>query len=496
MCGIVVVIGKNSKKIATELMKKLSHRGEDSCNVITHHGISFAFTRLAINDNSNQADQPFEFENYIGLFNAEIYNHHELRDRYKLQVKSEADTEIILPLYSQYGEKILDLLDGFYASVIYDKNRDELIVMRDYLGKKPLFLAYDDEHTYICSELKVLPKIEYFEMIPKGISKIVKNKLALVKAHENSMTKRGSSEQLKKMIENAIFKRVVDIKDKKVGVFLSGGLDSSILATVINRMFPYTNIHYYSILDSRHPDYEYIKIMHKALHLTDDSYTMIELPSKKEFISIIKQVVYHTESYNPSIISNGIGTYILSKQAHEDGIKVVLTGDGADEMFMGYYDQDTLEESSVWRENHKNLINDLVTTELRRVDLTSMASSIEIRCPFLDRDIYNLVETFNYEDLFGNSKDKLNKNILRKFFKEELPKEIYSRKKVSFDVGSGLQKMMVDICREKEISEKDYLQSIWNDFFKKTLSQCSSDSYFYAYPAFDEVIPFRGKKYL
>jgi len=223
---------------------------------------------------------------------------------------------------------------------------------------------------------------------------------------------------------------------------------------------------------------------------------MIELPSKKEFISIIKQVVYHTESYNPSIISNGIGTYILSKQAHEDGIKVVLTGDGADEMFMGYYDQDTLEESSVWRENHKNLINDLVTTELRRVDLTSMASSIEIRCPFLDRDIYNLVETFNYEDLFGNSKDKLNKNILRKFFKEELPKEIYSRKKVSFDVGSGLQKMMVDICREKEISEKDYLKSIWNDFFQKTLSQCRFDSYFYAYPAFDEVIPFRGKKYL
>ena len=149
MCGIIVVIGGNSKKIATDMVKKLSHRGKDSCNVVTHHDISLAFTRLAINDNSNLADQPFVFENYIGLFNAEIYNHHELRDRYKLQVKSEADTEVILPLYSKYGEKILDLLDGFYASVIYDKNRDELIVMRDYLGKKPLFLAYDDEHTYI-----------------------------------------------------------------------------------------------------------------------------------------------------------------------------------------------------------------------------------------------------------------------------------------------------------------------------------------------------------
>jgi len=80
--------------------------------------------------------------------------------------------------------------------------------------------------------------------------------------------------------------------------------------------------------------------------------------------------------------------------------------------------------------------------------------------------------------------------------KEELPQEIYRRKKISFDVGSGLQKMMVDICREKGINENDYLKNIWNDFFQKTLSECASDSYFYTYPAFDAVIPERGKKYL
>ena len=496
MCGIVVVIGKNSREIAEKSIKKILHRGEDNYKVKTVNNISFAFTRLAINDESSKGDQPFEFDDYIGVSNAEIYNHLSLKKKYNLKLNSHCDTEVILPLYSQHKDSILEDLDGFYSSVIYDKEKDDLIIMRDYIGKKPLFFAYTHTHQYICSELKLLPNIEHFEIIPKGISRISKNKIQIVQEHKIKQELKPSSKELKKILERAIFKRVVDIQKNKIGIFLSGGLDSSIVAIVLSKLFPNLNIHYYSILDEEYPDYKYVKTMHKALNLTKHSYTQIELPSQEEFISIVEKVVYHTESYNPSIISNGIGTYLLSQEANKDGIKVVLTGDGADEMFMGYYDQESLNKNSSWKELHQTLLRDLDKTELRRVDLSAMANTIEIRCPFLDRDIYRVINSFSYEDFFGNNENTLNKNILREIFKEALPKEIYRREKVSFDVGSGLQKMMVGLCKEKGITEEAYLKDIWNHFFQKTLSKCSTDKYFYSYPVFDDVIPFRGRKYL
>jgi len=494
MCGIIVVIGKNSQQKIKKSITKLSHRGEDSSKIITHKNISFGFTRLAINDESNKAEQPLEFEEYIGLFNAEIYNYKELKERYGLSCKSDADTEVILPLYSRFKENILSLLDGFYSSVIYDKNKEELIILRDYIGKKPLIFAYDKEYQYITSELKALPQIEHFEIIPKGISTIHLNRVIEIKKHHKRDLNRPSNQELKKIIENAVFKRVVDIKEREIGIFLSGGIDSSIVASLATKLFPNTHIHYYSILDKEHPDYHYIKIMQKSLERRNSSFKMISLPNKEEFISILKKVVYHTESFNPSIISNGIGSYILSKEAHKDGLKVVLTGDGADEMFMGYDNQETVKNNEKWRDKHKLLVDDLYTTELRRVDLASMANTIEIRCPFLDREIYSVVESFNYKDLFGNPEDKLNKNILRKIF-NEIPKEIRYRPKVSFDVGSGIQKTMVDICKEKGLTEESYLKDIWDSFFSETLSLVKENEYFYSYPAFNDVIPFRGRKY-
>jgi asparagine synthase (glutamine-hydrolysing) len=495
MCGILIVIGKNSKKKVENCIKKLLHRGPDDCRIKTVDNISFGFTRLAINDTHIQANQPFEFQHYIGVSNAEIYNHKELKNKYNLNCNSTSDAEVILPLYHQFKENILPLLDGFYASIIYNKKNQELVLMRDYIGKKPLFFAYDTENQYICSELKILPKIEHFEIIPKGICKIVSNSIIKIKKHSQNNLKKPSNTYLYQIIEKAVFKRIVDIKDYKIGVFLSGGLDSAIVAFLASKLFPNSHIYFYSISDPIHPDYEYIKIMHKALKLSNNTLTMIDIPQEKEFISIVKNVVYHTESYNPSIISNGIGTYLLSKQANKDGIKVVLTGDGADEMFMGYYNQQTLKKDTSWKTLHQSLINDLTTTELRRIDLAGMANSIEIRCPFLDINLHDVIYSFQYKDFFGDNKDTLNKNVLRKIFEHDLPQEIYSRPKVSFDVGSGLQKLLVDICKEQSISEEAYLKNIWNSFFEKNLSNFSNNQYFHSYPAFNDVIPLRGNKY-
>jgi len=495
MCGIVITINDNPEIITKKLLKKISHRGEDKCDIKNFENISFGFARLAINDLSTNGNQPFEFKNYIGVFNAQIYNHKELKKEHNLNIDSNCDTRVILPLYDKYKENILSLLDGFYSGAIYDKETKEIIFIRDYIGKKPLFFAYNEATRYITSELKSLPEVDNFEIIPKGISKISNNKLITIKPHNNKYLNKPSKYELKDIITNAVFKRVDDISNTKFGIFISGGLDSSIIATLVASL-KLKNVHYYCILDPHHPDYEYIKIIKKSLGLSDSSFSQIPLPTQEEFLNILQTVIYYTESYNPSIVSNGIGAYILSKEAKKDGLKVVLTGDGADEMFMGYYDKVTLPSNKPWQEIHKALIDNLHTTEIRRIDLSCMANTIEIRAPFLDKNIYDTVSSFSYEDLFGVGTNNLNKNILREAFKDDLPYKIYNRKKVSFDVGSGIQKMMVDLCEEQSITEEDYLKDIWDKLFFTTLSKFSKKKYFYSYPAFDKVIPSRGKKYI
>lgn len=495
MCGIIVVIGNNSKEKAEKCIQKISHRGKDNYTIKTYKNISFAFTRLAINDVSDKGNQPFEYNAYIGLFNAEIYNHLEIKNTYNFTQKGKSDTEIILPLYEKEQENIVSILDGFYSGIIYNKKTESLIFLKDYIGKKPLFFAYDNDTRYISSELKALPKIKYFEIIPKGISKLKDKKIIKVKTHSIDKSSNFSDDTLYSIIKNAVHKRTVDIKNEKIAIFLSGGLDSSIIAILASKILHLKHIQYYALLDKEHPDYAYIQIMKKSLNLNSNDFKMINLPSKKELISLIKELVYCTESYNPSIISNGIGSYLLSKEANRDGIKVVLTGDGADEMFMGYYNDDSISDIASLKEKQQNLINDLHFTELRRVDLTSMANTIEIRCPFLDKDIHTMVSTLKYNDFFGNDEKKLNKNILRKAFKEDLPKDIYNRPKVSFDVGSGIQKLMIEICKESGMTEEKYLKNIWNTFFIDTLSEVKENTYFYSYPVFNKVIPNRSHKY-
>jgi asparagine synthase (glutamine-hydrolysing) len=494
MCGIIVVIGDNSKEKAEKILKKIIHRGNDNIQIKTINNISFGFTRLAINDKSSNANQPFIYNNNLSVVNGEIYNHKSLKNKYDICTKSYSDIEILLPLYEKNEEHILEILDGFYSGVIYDNKKNKLIFVRDYIGKKPLFFAYDKNTQYITSELLALPKIEGFEIIPKGMSMLEDKKIIQIRKHIPKILPKPSNIKLYNMIENSVFKRIIDIKNTKIGIFLSGGLDSSIIAVIASKLFPDTKIHYYSILDEKHSDYKYVKIMHKFMRISSDEFSLIKLPNEKELIKILEQVVYHTQSYNPSIISNGICSYILSKKAKKDGVKVVLTGDGADEMFMGY-DLPILKKKNSYINIQESLIKNLHTTELRRIDSTSMANTIEIRCPFLDKSIYDIINTLSNEDYFGDCEYSLNKNIIRKIFKKDLPFKVVNRKKESLDVGSGLQKMLVDLCKKSNITEEKYYKKIWNRFFEKTLSKVADDKYFSSYPAFDDVIKNRANKY-
>ncbi|WP_172971761.1 asparagine synthase C-terminal domain-containing protein, partial [Salinivibrio sp. VYel6] len=267
--------------------------------------------------------------------------------------------------------------------------------------------------------------------------------------------------------------------DQPVAVFLSGGLDSSLVASIASKLREDTL--YFTLGGSCTPDSVAAHAVSKFLELKN--VIEVPLPERGELPELISKIVYFTESYNPSVISNGLATYLLARAANEVGVKVVLTGEGADELFGGYH---SFSENEPWKETRDQLISDMTFTELRRLDMACMANSVEPRCPFLDRDVKAQSDRLHYEDLYSNG---MNKVALREAFEGSLPSEILLRKKKSCDVGSGIRGMVVKYLKRNGRSERDELQDIWKQHFKFD----PANSYFHSYPVFDKAIDVRGE---
>lgn len=480
MCGIVAIIGKESSVLIENALKKIKHRGLDATKIIANELITFGFNRLAINDKSEYGHQPFEYGNLIGVFNAEIYNSEELKNEFNLFTLSNSDTELILPLFEKLGKSIIHYLDGFYSGIIFNKVTKKLFVMRDYIGKKPLFYVNCNNSDFIVSELKAVNQIDCFQIIPKGFSEIVGSQIKTIEMHKISKI---SKDNLKQVITSAIEKRIPK-EEKQFGVFLSGGLDSSIIASVISKLAD--NVTYYTLGDKNSTDIQFVKLLSKHLGI-EHKLKIVALPTPIDFPELLNKLVYHTESYNPSIISNGLATFLLSKAAFQNEIKVVISGEGADELFCGYPVSKNINDCF---EKRTELIENLHFTELRRLDLASMAHTIEVRCPFLDRKVYAASIDCVLNDLIIHTDNGIRgKQILREVFRNDLPNEIIERNKMSFDVGSGIRKLVVEYLTRNGKTEKEKLKDIWINHFRNNLS---NNSYFHSYPTFDSAINKRG----
>lgn len=478
MCGILFIKGPKASVKVKEGLDIISHRGPDGKNVWEENDVSFGFVRLSINEQSSRGVQPYSFENYIGAFNGEIYNHDEVREKHQIDISSKCDTHVISPLFSKSKDLVLSNLDGFYSGVIYDKLHNQIFLIRDHIGKKPLFYGKSNEDYFITSELKAIKHINWFKQVPCGLSALdpdFKN-LKVLQKHTIS----EHSDNLFDLLKEAVKKRIPS-SNHKLGIFLSGGLDSSII-TALSQKYN-NNIHYFILGSESGDDLRMANLMVEKFSLKN--ITRVSLPEKDELKRLLQEVVYYTESYNPSIISNGLATYLLSKEARNKGVKVVLSGEGADEFFGGYYyGLDTKQ----WKLKQESLINDMHFTELRRLDLSSTAHGIEVRCPFLDRKIRGFAENLKIEDVFQS---KMNKVLLRKTFAHILPCEISFRKKTSFDVGSGIRKIVVEFLTRNGNSEKEELYKIWRQVFPSR----KVEKYFHSYPVFDNAIEKRGIKH-
>ncbi len=479
MCGLTLVLGENARARVQRAMSRIAHRGPDDqhCWSSPDARVALGFVRLAVNDESLAGRQPYEAHGHVGAFNGEIYNANELIQRHNIDYEGDCDTHILLPLFHRLGPGILAELDGFYSGVFFQPKDENLWLIRDHIGKKPLFYGETKGQLFVTSELKSFSTLDWFRQVPLGLSKLNKRTGQLTQVAKHRLSSHPTRPLFSAM-ERAVRKR---LPDRPCGLFLSGGLDSSIVAALAH---PHRkDIRYYVLGEDDSPDVQ--RVAHLRRHLGLRHVRQVPLPSREELPDLLEQVVYSTESYNPSIVSNGLATFLLAREARRDNLKVVLTGEGADEFFAGYHQQLSAPE---WAIHRANLIRDMRFTELRRLDACSMAHGVEARCPFLDPEVRHITDQFEHHEFYHRGANKV---ALRDTFGSLLPAAIAERRKTSFDVGSGVRALVVTHLTSGGESEKAALQAIW----KRHFPYDPEDPYFHSYPTFDEAIARRGGKH-
>ncbi|MGQ0628459.1 MAG: asparagine synthetase B family protein [Phycisphaerales bacterium] len=474
MCGIVLLAGPQANSRILTCVERLRHRGPDDLAVWSRSQVALGFARLEINGVGRIGRQPYVHGELVGAINGEIYNHSTLAAAHGLAACA-CDVHVVLPLYRRLGAQIVDEMDGFYSGVVFNASDGHVVCLRDHIGKKPLFVGRSRQEIFVTSELKALEEIEWFSPLPLGVSSVetTTGKVRHLAGHQSV----PRPDDLAVLLEAAVRKRLPAV-GQPFGVLLSGGLDSSLVAALVARHR--ADAIYFTLGDDNSKDRQAVDVMSAALGLKD--VRVVPLPDRERIPELLRRVVYTTESFNPSIVSNGLATYVLAEAVRQAGMKVVLTGEGADELFGGYH---MFSPSDPWREVRQQLIGDLSVTELRRLDLTSMAHGVEARCPFLDRAVRAFAEGLSFDDLYGANENKV---MLRRRFEGVLPPEVLQRKKTSFDVGSGVRGEVVRYLRRNGRSEREELRDVWREQFTFD----ASNPYFHAYPVFDVLIDARG----
>jgi asparagine synthase (glutamine-hydrolysing) len=477
VCGIVVLCGPRAASRLPECLNRLRHRGPDDVGTWFEGDIALGFARLAINGDNTAGCQPYRHDDLVAAINGEIYNHESLVRTHGI-APSGCDTHVVLPLLARSGLRVIDELDGFYAAVVLQSSTRMALCLRDHMGKKPLFVGRSLTELFITSELKAFDECDWFTLLPRGASQVDLDTGAVTEVAGHHPV--APEQDLAHALRQAVRKRMPS-PQQPVGVFLSGGLDSSLVAACASQLRH--DATYFVLGNADSPDRRAVQAVKDALGLRD--VRVVPLPPPSSIPGLIRDVVHATESFNPSIVSNGLATYLLARAAHEAGIKVVLTGEGADELFGGYH---WFREEDPWLKTREQLIDDMQVTELRRLDLACMAHSVEPRCPFLDRAVRAISDGLSFREVYDGGENKV---ALRRSFAGSLPPEILHRPKTSFDVGSGIRGEVVRYLRRNGSSEREELRRVWEQIF----AHDSSHPYFHAYNVFDAAIDCRGESH-
>ena len=409
--------------------------------------------RLSIVDTEHGAQPLYNSDkSNVLAVNGEIYNHKALASNltvdYDFQTAS--DCEVILPLYEEFGVEFVDKLQGMFAFILYNEKDNSYLIARDHIGIIPLYTGYDsDGNFYVASEMKALmPICKTVEEFPPGhildsrVGKLQKyykrnwQDYAAIKDNTTSTTK------IREALEESVKSHLMT--DVPYGVLLSGGLDSSLISAITQKFAArrieendlseawWPKVHSFACGLAGSPDLIAAKTVADSIGTIHHSIVFTE----QEGIDALKEVIYHLETYDVTTIRASTPMYLMARKIKAMGIKMVLSGEGADEIFGGYLYFHKAPNAQAFHEELNRKLDRLHKFDCLRANKSMSAWGIEARVPFLDKNFMDVAMRINPEDkLCGNG--KMEKAILRESFEGYLPKEILWRQKEQFSDGVG-----------------------------------------------------------
>jgi asparagine synthase (glutamine-hydrolysing) len=506
MCGIIGVfdLKQDFKELRPQVLgmsKKIRHRGPDWSGIYCCEKAILAHERLAIVDPVSGA-QPLISEdgNLILTVNGEIYNHLELRKLLlkDYHFKTKSDCEVILALYNEKGVDFINELSGIFAFALYDKLNDRYLIARDHMGIVPLYKGWDKHgNFYVASELKSLegicPRIEVFApghylYSEDGIEKEW-YKPSWIK-YNNVKDNTSSIPELRKALEDSVHRQLMS--DVPYGVLLSGGLDSSIISAIARKYSAmriesqdlkeawWPRLHSFAVGLKGSPDLAAAQKV--ADHIGTVHHEVVF--SIQEGLDALSDVIYHLETYDVTTVRASTPMYLLARVIKSMGVKMVLSGEGADEIFGGYLYFHKAPDAKAFHEETVRKLGKLHLYDCLRANKSLAAWGIEGRVPFLDKEFLEVAMKLNPDDkMAGNG--RMEKWILRKAFEDILPESIAWRQKEQFSDGVGynwidtLKKMVSDKISDSQMvtakfrfpinpplsKEEYYYRTIFNEHF-------------------------------
>ncbi len=507
MCSVLGILDIKSdvdqlRKQALQMSKIQRHRGPDWSGIYVNDKAILAHERLAIVDIDNGAQPLFSKDrNLVLSINGEIYNHKDLEKNLTkpYDFQTESDCEVINALYQEKGANFLKDLNGIFAFVLYDNKTESYLIARDHIGICPLYTGYDEHgNFFVASEMKALiGHCKTIEEFPPGHYMYSKDGKATKyydpdwQEYNNVRSNETDRMLLRRSLEDAVHRQLMT--DVPYGVLLSGGLDSSIIAAIAKKYAQrrvetndlkdawWPQLHTFAIGLKDSPDLaaardaaDFIGSVHHEFHFTI-----------QEGLDAVYDVIYHIETYDVTTVRASTPMYLIARKIRSMGVKMVLSGEGADEMFGGYLyfhkapDPESLHEETVRKITQLHLFDCL------RANKSMAAWGVEARVPFLDREFIDVAMTINPEAKMSGNK-RMEKQILREIFADYLPDSIRNRQKEQFSDGVGYN--WIDTLKkvaDKEISD----QQLKNARFRFPINTPESKEAYFFRSIFEEHFP-------
>ena len=488
MCAIAGISGDSIGEKLKRILLTIKHRGPDFSGVYVDGDIVFGdLDHLVVPDGcfgmghnllsivGSDVAQPLIHENLVLICNGEIYNHQELRKTINYNFQTNSDSEVILGLVSEYKKLslvdtiplVLEHLQGDYAFAIFDGK--DLVAVRDPLGVKPIYFGGDEEIFGFASERKALWAVGIEEVtslppgfmlhnqeivrLPESLQLENKNFRNANRSLGNNYSKDMLIRDLKALIVDSVSKRTHDLE--KVGVLFSGGVDSSLLSQICVDLGVETEL--FSVGSEGSPDVKFAQIMADDMGLP--------LHIKWVDVNLVREctplVLNAIEEWNLMKLGVGMTAYLAAELAHENGLRVMLSGQGADELFAGYhrylsfyYEKGEDAQEDLWKD-----VKNLYQVNLERDDAVTMAHGVEMRVPYLDLPIISMAMNIPMSYKIKDQNDRLRKCILREVAAEVgINSEVLMRPKKAAQYGSGIHKILV----KKVLDDPKYVDELKN----------------------------------